>query len=90
MPAIKSRKKLKESILLRVASTLFLIELDSNIIEIVKFFTSFTVIYKIFWVKIETIVVFVVENKKLTFGVILQTNSLAAIGKSRNENGKKN
>ena len=38
----------------------------------------------------ETILVLAAENKKLTFGVILQTNLLAAIGKSRNENGKKN
>ena len=90
MPTIKSRKKLKESILLRFASTLFLTELDGDIIEIVKFFTKFTVIYKGFWVKLKAIVVFAVENKKLTFGVVLQTNFLAAIGKSRNENGKKN
>ena len=48
------------------------------------------VIYKGFWVKLEIIIVFAIKNKKLTFGVILQTNFLATIGKSRNENGKKN
>ena len=55
-----------------------------------KFFTKFTVIYKGFWVKLKAIVVFAVENKKLTFSVILQTNFLATIGKPKNENGKKN
>ena len=38
----------------------------------------------------EIIVVLAAENKKLTFGVILQTNFLATIGNSKNENGKKN